>query len=831
MESTNEYSRDAWSSYPGAYPAGVFIVQSAQHLGPLVSRLRARRMLKAGRNVTVFDAEGFAEVEDSPDSNLVHASEDTAIAAAAAALRSCTGLTSSTKPTTSMPCASEKDAATHVHGEQAASCLVNSFVKLFEMTAKEAEAVAADTEVPASLASRHERCALTTLRSAAAGVPELLNLLRVPRSQRTAVGTSTAAREERPSYMAVHVNGDMSDEELLTYLGAAPVSMNPDAAADTMSPSPQPLLHPPVAFIRGVRRFHRVCCPDLRELPSALAALRQSALFRRCADGKTQRDGRCLPSPPTSAAPRLGLSDARGEGEEMTSSAPSRSAIAQEPAFTFSELFGGIGMFRTALEGVGGRATVAVEFAPPAQIVYALNHRCWHDCPAALQLPNANPAVPEGLLENTVCPSQPPVLVGDIVEIPSAFFPPHDVLTGGFPCQSFAKAGTAAGLNAEKGWLFYEVVRVLAATRPAAFLLENVEHLVEVEAGAQLGEIQRRLQHPGTAQAVRAKGANDTDVASQDTFRAAESDVEYEVRHVVVDGGVLTPQVRRRVYFFGFRKRRDGASCHGGGGPGRDRDLSPRVAETVVADALHRLEAAAATAPYRCVQDLLVVPSVKGIVVPTPTPHTHHEASLASPATDTAGETLQLTAAQWEAVRRSHTFRQNPLWRVCDVAGKARTLLGSYRTSYQLYSEFVPFSTTHTLQEVLNRLTQAGTRAASHPKDGTTQQQQGSSDEDADADAAPPLRFFSIRECARLQGIRDAFRFPHDDSETSDTADLFSEGSKKGAERRTPISSAVLRQVPRGAVYKLIGNAVNPCVVECLCGAIAAYLQEQKTQT
>ena len=51
--------------------------------------------------------------------------------------------------------------------------------------------------------------------------------------------------------------------------------------------------------------------------------------------------------------------------------------------------------------------------------------------------------------------------------------PDHDLLTAGFPCQAFSHAGSCPAFAAASGQLFFEVVRVLRAKRPDAFLLGN----------------------------------------------------------------------------------------------------------------------------------------------------------------------------------------------------------------------------------------------------------------------------------------------------------------------------------------------------------------------
>lgn len=66
-------------------------------------------------------------------------------------------------------------------------------------------------------------------------------------------------------------------------------------------------------------------------------------------------------------------------------------------------------------------------------------------------------------------------------QIESQDVPAHDFLTAGFPCQSFSVAGDGAGLDDHRGVLFFEVLRMLQAHKPKAFLLENVPHMIKLE--------------------------------------------------------------------------------------------------------------------------------------------------------------------------------------------------------------------------------------------------------------------------------------------------------------------------------------------------------------
>jgi DNA (cytosine-5)-methyltransferase 1 len=52
-----------------------------------------------------------------------------------------------------------------------------------------------------------------------------------------------------------------------------------------------------------------------------------------------------------------------------------------------------------------------------------------------------------------------------------------DLLTGGFPCQSFSNAGKQLGELDTRGTLFYEIIRIAEVKKPKYMLLENVKGL------------------------------------------------------------------------------------------------------------------------------------------------------------------------------------------------------------------------------------------------------------------------------------------------------------------------------------------------------------------
>ena len=110
---------------------------------------------------------------------------------------------------------------------------------------------------------------------------------------------------------------------------------------------------------------------------------------------------------------------------------------------TFADLFAGIGGFHLAASQCGLRCAFASETDDHAREQYEASFGI----------------VPDG----------------DIHEVATA--PAHDLLLAGFPCQPFSVAGDRKGVQDVRGTLFGEIVRVLEAAKPSAFVLENVDGL------------------------------------------------------------------------------------------------------------------------------------------------------------------------------------------------------------------------------------------------------------------------------------------------------------------------------------------------------------------
>jgi len=74
----------------------------------------------------------------------------------------------------------------------------------------------------------------------------------------------------------------------------------------------------------------------------------------------------------------------------------------------------------------------------------------------------------------------------DIREIKSSEIPDIDILTGGFPCQSFsivAQNPKRLGVKDDRGMLFFEMCRILKEKQPKAFVAENVKGILSANGG------------------------------------------------------------------------------------------------------------------------------------------------------------------------------------------------------------------------------------------------------------------------------------------------------------------------------------------------------------
>lgn len=178
-------------------------------------------------------------------------------------------------------------------------------------------------------------------------------------------------------------------------------------------------------------------------------------------------------------------------------------------AFTFIDLFAGIGGLRRGFETIGGKCVFTSEWDKYSQKTYRANF-----------------------------PNDEHEIAGDITQIKEEDIPEHDVLLAGFPCQPFSIAGVSKknALNRPHGFacetqgtLFFDVERIIAHHRPRVFLLENVRNLVNHDKGHTFRTIH--------------------DVLTKK--------LGYHVAWKVIDAKSFVPQHRERIFIVGFRDRSD----------------------------------------------------------------------------------------------------------------------------------------------------------------------------------------------------------------------------------------------------------------------------------
>ncbi|MDR2136297.1 MAG: DNA cytosine methyltransferase [Treponema sp.] len=128
-----------------------------------------------------------------------------------------------------------------------------------------------------------------------------------------------------------------------------------------------------------------------------------------------------------------------------------------------------------------------------------------------------------------------------------------DLLSGGPPCQPFSIGGRHKAYN-DKRDLFSEAARALAEIRPKAFVFENVRGLLRKSFAKYFGYIMLQLRYPELAKKEDEKWPDHLARLEECHTGAGEKSLFYNVIFRLVnaaDYGV--PQKRERVFIVGFR--------------------------------------------------------------------------------------------------------------------------------------------------------------------------------------------------------------------------------------------------------------------------------------
>lgn len=91
-------------------------------------------------------------------------------------------------------------------------------------------------------------------------------------------------------------------------------------------------------------------------------------------------------------------------------------------------------------------------------------------------------------------------VLGDIVAFVNdaerfANLPDFDILSGGFPCQTFSVMGNQAGFNEDRGQMFFRIIDIVHRLQPNFILLENVKNLLNHDNKRTYRRIKNELEH------------------------------------------------------------------------------------------------------------------------------------------------------------------------------------------------------------------------------------------------------------------------------------------------------------------------------------------------
>ena len=153
----------------------------------------------------------------------------------------------------------------------------------------------------------------------------------------------------------------------------------------------------------------------------------------------------------------------------------------------------------------------------------------------------------------------PQIICADVRDIDCVALGHIEVVTGGPPCQPFSLGGKALAYN-DKRDLFPAAIAVIRATRPLAFVLENVKGLLRRSFQPYFAYIIQRLTYPEielrAGESWTEHSARLKDIAQRGGVSAAAvaRGLSYQVSWQLLqaaDYGV--PQCRERVFIVGLR--------------------------------------------------------------------------------------------------------------------------------------------------------------------------------------------------------------------------------------------------------------------------------------
>ena len=186
----------------------------------------------------------------------------------------------------------------------------------------------------------------------------------------------------------------------------------------------------------------------------------------------------------------------------------------------FIDLFSGLGGFHVGLQQLGHKCIFASEINQNLRELYLRN------------FPETNK------------------IASDITKVDILNIGNHDILTAGFPCQPFSRAGLRKGFkDSNKGNLFFEIMKIINQYSPEYIILENVETL---------------LRHGGNVKKNNLKKSINTEGETFRTIRQLLEKKKYDRGRYEIACQILSPhefgipQHRRRLFIVGRLKSKGG---------------------------------------------------------------------------------------------------------------------------------------------------------------------------------------------------------------------------------------------------------------------------------
>ena len=128
-----------------------------------------------------------------------------------------------------------------------------------------------------------------------------------------------------------------------------------------------------------------------------------------------------------------------------------------------------------------------------------------------------------------------------------------DLISGGPPCQPFSLGGKAKG-NEDSRDMFPQAIRAIREKRPKAFIFENVKGLMRKSFSDYFEYITLQLQYPSLNKAIDEPWQLHKSRLDHYHAQCDHTQLEYKVTCKLVnaaDYGI--PQKRERIFFIGFR--------------------------------------------------------------------------------------------------------------------------------------------------------------------------------------------------------------------------------------------------------------------------------------